>query len=595
MRGVKTRLMFYTCLFFFLPICVSCEKEDNFIVKNNNLSDEHHESEQYVKESLGNVFKLVQQSQRLGLIVAIGFDFDEHYCLLVFDDGSMLKVIPMPQESEIGYPDISLSRDESNIYWNIQTVSGRGVNDKKIELNCEDGIPQVMYSRGSWWYDGGTNGWVKIRSTKRFNFSIDLTTTSEGVKVVSSTGFQVCVGWSEDVETLCTNVPNQSYYKDIFLDAGYGLANRIYLPAAGYLKLSTEYFSSSISTDTIIQNKILGGGVDDYNGRLLYPDGQPRYKLLFVVGGNAPTHSKSLSNDARENIKSFYYAGGSYVGTCAGAAFASSGYNGTTNYPYYLHLWPYSHISSGVKNSSVEMRIMQDSPLLRYYSFGGDGIVANIRHNKGLYVNQWPVNAEILAWNDSTSDSVLRNKPAIWSYKHDKNSGRLVATGSHPESYTSGERRALMAAMLRYAIDGCGTSKIKGLLKNGEKWEMNKSTEENDPKHTKIGDLQYHHFAVYIPQDAKNIKFNVSSESECDLGLFLSKNTIAYDSEAGFKSTTQGANPSLSFDRMENGIWYVSVRCNTTVTVVNEEWGQTYTGKMEVLNGISYAITVSWD
>lgn len=595
MRGFNRRLAIYISLFFLLPLYVSCEKEDDFVVNNNILTGQYSERVKYVKESLENIYEFVLESQRHGEIVAIGLGIEEQYCLLVFDDGSSIKFIPMVKESEIGYPDITLSRDENGFYWIIQTVSGRSVSEKIKKMSSEEDVPRVMYARGSWWYDSGTKGWVKIRRTERFNMSFDLNSTPEGVKMVSSTGCQVCVGWSNHVETLCTNVPNQSYYKDIFLDAGYGLSNWTKLSSVNLLKLSMDYFSSSIPSDTIIQNEILGGYDDDYNGRLLYPDGQPRYRMLFVVGGSSRTHGKSLRELTRDRMRSFYYAGGSYVGTCAGAAFVSSGYNSTDNYPYYLHIWPYSHISPGVKSSFVGMKIPPDSPLLKYYRFGDDGIVANIRHNKGLYVDRWPANAEILAWNDSTSDSVLRNKPAIWSYKYDNNSGRLVVTGSHPEGYNSGERRELMAAMILYAIDGCGTSKIKGLLKNGEKWEMNKSTEDNDPNHTKIGDLQYHHFAVFIPQDARNVSFNVLSETDCELGLYLSKKTIAYDSEAEFKSISQGANPSIEFDRMEPGIWYVSVRCNTTVSVVDEEWGQTYTGRTGVLNGIPYSIMATWD
>lgn len=595
MRGFKTQLLFCTCLLFLMPICVSCEKEDDFIVKYNNLTAQDSESVKYIRECLETVFKFVQQNQRQGEIVAIGFGVNEQYFLLVFDDGSSMKLIPMEKESEIGYPDITLSRDENVFYWIIQTVSGRSVSVKIKKMGSEEDVPRVMYARGSWWYDSGTKGWVKIRRTERFNMSFDINSIPEGVKMVSSTGCQVCVGWSNHVETLCTNVPNQSYYKDIFLDAGYGLSNWTKLSSVNLLKLSMDYFSSSIPSDTIIQNEILGGYDDDCNGRLLYPDGQPRYRMLFVVGGSSRTHGKSLRELTRDRMKSFYYSGGSYVGTCAGAAFVSSGYNSTDNYPYYLHIWPYSHISPGVGNTSVCMRIPIGSPLLKYYNYGGDGVVAKIRHNKGLYVDRWPANAEILAWNDSTSDSVLRDKPAIWSYKYDNNSGRLVVTGSHPEGYNIGERRELMAAMILYAIDGCGTSKIKGLLKNGEKWEMNKSTEDNDPNHTKIGDLQYHHFAVFIPQDARNVSFNVLSETDCELGLYLSKKTIAYDSEAEFKSISQGANPSIEFDRMEPGIWYVSVRCNTTVSVVDEEWGQTYTGRTGVLNGIPYSIMATWD
>lgn len=152
-----------------------------------------------------------------------------------------------------------------------------------------------------------------------------------------------------------------------------------------------------------------------------------------------------------------------------------------------------------------------------------------------------------------------------------------------------------MAAMLQYAIEGRGVSPIKGVLRNGEAREMKKKTEDNDPNYTKIGDLQYHHFVVYIPQGAVNVVFQVSSPVECDMQLMLSNKTIPYSANAHYVASLPGANQSLQFPSIEPGLWYVSVKCNTTVMTTTEEWGQSYTGRTDVLNGIPYSVSVSWE
>ena len=131
MWGFNRRRAIYICLFFLIPIYVSCEKEDDYEVNYDNLSGQNTESIKCVKESLENVFRFVRQNQRQGEIVAIGFGVNEQYCFLVFDDGSSMKFIPIVKESEIGYPDITLSRDENGFYWIIQTVSGRSVRENK--------------------------------------------------------------------------------------------------------------------------------------------------------------------------------------------------------------------------------------------------------------------------------------------------------------------------------------------------------------------------------------------------------------------------------------------------------------------------------
>ena len=86
------------------------------------------------------------------------------------------------------------------------------------------------------------------------------------------------------------------YYKDLFQDSGINLTSRQDLPAARFLGLSYEtYYSAKHSPmaitvkDTIEQTAIMVGSTIDENGVLLYPDGAPRFKMIYVNGGRTPT------------------------------------------------------------------------------------------------------------------------------------------------------------------------------------------------------------------------------------------------------------------------------------------------------------------
>ena len=124
---------------------------------------------------------------------------------------------------------------------------------------------------------------------------------------------------------------------------------------------------------------------------------------------------------------------------------------------------------------------------------------------------------------------------------------------------------------------------------------MDKNTEDNQPSFTKIGDKQYHHFVVYIPDNAKKIKVAVNSHKDCDLALRMAKNTFAYAGDAKYASSKGGPNQMLSVGTLEEGLWYISVQCLTTPTVEQADYGQTYSGRTDVLNGIPYSIEVSWE
>lgn len=105
----------------------------------------------------------------------------------------------------------------------------------------------------------------------------------------------------------------------------------------------------------------------------------------------------------------------SYVGTCAGAFFASNGYDGKKDYPYYLSAWPGMMQHTGLNKTASGVFIEEDSPLLHYYDFGGDHYVDSVRHNGGSYPVDLPSGTEVLACLDYPKKSIVHLKPCIWS------------------------------------------------------------------------------------------------------------------------------------------------------------------------------------
>jgi hypothetical protein len=390
------------------------------------------------------------------------------------------------------------------------------------------------------------------------------------------------------------DVPLQGFYKDIFMDAGVHLTTRNKLAAATYLGYSLESVSCSEIADTAWQNTIIAGDATDTNGRLLYPDGQPRYRMIFVCGGNSRTHGQSLRPSCLNRMRDFVRHGGSYVGTCAGAFFATKGYDSIPNYPYYLALWPGTMNHTGLSGTYTGMFVNEDSPLLRYYDFGGDHYIADVRHNKGGYPTSIPVGTEVLARYDYPDKEDVHEQPSAWAYKPSSQSGRIIMEGSHPEEVKNGERRDFTAAMLRYAVDGVGQTTVKGILRNGEPWIINKKTEDGDPSHTMIGDMQYHHFVVSIPNDVKDLTISLASSVDCDLQLLACIDTYAYADVAEFISELTGSTQQLVIPFPHAGLWYIAVRSHTTVTSTDVPLGQEYTGRTDVLNGVPYTITASW-
>ena len=405
------------------------------------------------------------------------------------------------------------------------------------------------------------------------------------------------------------------YYKDIFMDSGIRLNSRHDLPVSRFLGLSIENFVSATHSpdmltlrDTLLQREFLVGCEDDLNGVLLYPDGEPRFRVLYMNGGKAAGHGKSLGIEGRQRMKDYIENGGSYVGTCAGAYIASMGSAVREKKTFepnktYLNIWPGTVRGTLLYKNKTAMTMEPGNPLLKYYDFGGDMRVDSIRHNGGCFAyfgegSIIPEGTEVLMRYDydtipANSKVKIHGEVSTWAYKKGEETGRVVMTGSHPEENISGDRLEFMAAMVRYAMDGNGAPTIKGELKPGEIREMVKGTADNDPAYTAIGDRQYHHFTLNIPKGTKKAKITlqgIEGKDNFDLSLLAKEGDYAFHATTHLQDVSLGCDKTLVIENPKAGKWFISVFCDTTVETSYGKYGTEYTGRRDVLNGVPYTL-----
>ncbi len=402
--------------------------------------------------------------------------------------------------------------------------------------------------------------------------------------------------WKEAVKaTIRTDVPNDAYYKDVFLDGGLYLTSRHILPACDSFQFSQEYFNGDSSpADSLRQQEIFSGDETDHNGILLYPDGEPRFKVFYSCGGNSANHGRSLMAPGRNAVRSFNFGGGSYIGSCAGAFLAAAKRSGSYT-PNYYGIWPGNTTPSGLSKSATGMFVDEGSPLLNYFDFGGDHYIDSVRHNGGCYnVDMYP-GTEVLARYDKP-DRSMHGHAAIWAWKRSAYYGRVICCGSHPEEVLAGERMHLMAAMIYYAIDGRGIAKAKAILANGEVYTADKDSRDDDPAHAKIGDGQCHHYVAAIPKGAKNIRLQLHYSGDYDIRLFLKKDSFAFEDVADYKDVRSTTEKSLEFESLGAGTWYIGVYNTSRPDVSIGAHGLCqYSGQTELLNGIAYTVSISWE
>ena len=74
------------------------------------------------------------------------------------------------------------------------------------------------------------------------------------------------------------------------------------------------------------------------------------------------------------------------------------------------------------------------------------------------------------------------------------------------------------------------------------------------------------------------------------------------ENDPDYESTAKSNNQTIKTDKLEKGLWYVTVRCATTVNATEKYIDTTkklgrffvYSGNTDVLNGVPYNIVASW-
>lgn len=401
---------------------------------------------------------------------------------------------------------------------------------------------------------------------------------------------------------LKAQTPERGFYKDIYMDGGLSLTSKQYLPSARTLMLSIETLRTGTSSlgitnaDTLIQNALIVGNEYDTNGILLYPDGAPRYRMVYVNGGTAKSHGRSLTAAGRERFREFVKAGGGYLGSCAGAYLACEGTKTHPKYEEYLGIYPGICTNANLQNKRVNITIPKNSPLLKYSDFGGDFRIDDIYHNGGCYMDYADLipGAEILL-NYDYPPKPMHGNGCVWSYKANETTGRVMACGPHPEGVTQGEKLEMMEAMVQYVLEGTPAPQIKASINIGEKRAMTCRTEDNNPSLTRIGDKQYHHFTVDVPEGTDTLKLQLSTENgytNFDMYLFASYDGIAMFGNSKYKNVSKGSEKELVIVKPKAGKLYFSVFCDTTVDSKETRYGTIYSGRMDVLNGVPYTISI---
>ena len=107
--------------------------------------------------------------------------------------------------------------------------------------------------------------------------------------------------------------------------------------------------------------------------------------------------------------------------------------------------------------------------------------------------------------------------------------------------------------------------------------------------------MQCHHFVMWVPAGAKNIKIDLIPADNYDFRLMLAKETFAYpeDAQHQFESKS-GKAVTAQFSNLASGQWYICVQCTSTVKTSNYEHGTKY-AETKILNGAAYDISLSWD
>jgi hypothetical protein len=157
------------------------------------------------------------------------------------------------------------------------------------------------------------------------------------------------------------------------------------------------------------------------------------YDVVIFAGGSGSKEAEALEETGRAAVQNFVGGGGGYIGICAGAYLATSGY------PWSLHLINAKTLSSKWRRGKTVLKIELTPP--------GFGILGGTRTNLDVLYHNGPIvgpaNAgnlppyEPLAYfrdevaSNDTPRGIMINSPAIFAGQFQR--GKVICISPHPE------------------------------------------------------------------------------------------------------------------------------------------------------------------
>jgi len=444
----------------------------------------------------------------------------------------------------------------------------------------------------------------------------------------------------------------EGYVADILFDGGTGVAatKPEKVPAVKMTGYTVENLYDSKETANVFVG-VNKGDIKDDNGLFLYPDREPRYRLMMVFGGTTRSHVRAVTPEGCKNVHDFWANGGGYTGNCAGAWCAQRKNFNTCPLRYHGAVTGGGRVSAILPDGKTPIKywetpdpedrstwrqktwkILPRSPVADYYPKAfSDYKVFGIRMNGGPKVEPWrlwnehcealflfdmtkcidgentkkyfaamknpwdysdPLNLDYNRLKVANSRQIKsQNSCAIWAYKTSDTGGRSVPCSPHPETdLHMGETKYVQAAIFKYVHAGFGRHTAKASLTSGVARKMNNNSKAG---HEKIGDKQYHHFTIEIPRSTSKLEVDLRG-AKYDMNLYAKRGDFAFKGERDVVSATnrRGSNETLLIKNPKPGLWFIGVKCNTGIKTDAKypRLFKNYKGRLDLLNGISYSI-----
>jgi glutamine amidotransferase-like uncharacterized protein len=158
-----------------------------------------------------------------------------------------------------------------------------------------------------------------------------------------------------------------------------------------------------------------------------------KYDVVIFAGGSARQQSDAIDEKGREQVRQFVKNGGGYVGLCAGAYLATSGF------PWSLHIINAETVSPKWQRGVGQVKIELTKPGVKmlgersgefeiHYS---NGPVVKLGTEKSLPPYETLALFRTEMAKNGSPEGVMVNSPAIFSAPFER--GRVICISPHPE------------------------------------------------------------------------------------------------------------------------------------------------------------------